>query len=436
MEPHGLEPHGLGPYTFRRELAAGQTYLCDGPDGRPVVLKRLADDCLHRGGLHPAIRDRLARTREVPHPAVSQLRGVDRLPAGTFAVWDHVAGLSWEEATVTPATALAAVRAVEALHAAGLVHGAIHGRNLLLTPAGDVRLLHPSPYLYTDPAADLAGLLAACRETAAVAPLLGPTRPDRRPPPNWPTGWPGRTTRASSLRPPCGGPRSSPSSSSLPPPWWVGSPSTGTSAAVRRPAPRGWQGIVEPSRPDRNGHARAAARVEYPRGPLPCKKPQFEGSLRGPMASPTAGEQCRPADGQDGRGRRLRHGGRDRRDLAGRGGDDAAPVVEKRNGGPSPTGRGNLLRECREADGSQRRIVGGSPAQTTGRQDAGRDGRSLKVKRIVDQGVVRPVDLAVVVEVAVVPAGQLAAVGTGCNRRRSGCSPIPSTLPSRLASPK
>ncbi len=158
-----MTPPDLGSYRVRHVLADGRTFACDGPDGRPVVLKRLPDDCLYGDGLHPAVRDRLARVREVPHPAVSQLRGVDRLPAGTFAVWDDVPGTTWDEATVTTAVAVAAVRAVEALHARGLVHGAIHPRNLVLTPAGNVWLLHPSPYLYTDPAADVAGLLATVR---------------------------------------------------------------------------------------------------------------------------------------------------------------------------------------------------------------------------------------------------------------------------------
>lgn len=154
--PADPPPVDLGPYRPVAELRPGQTYRCDAPDGRPVVLKRVPDDCLHRGGLHPAIRDRLARLQQVPHPALAQLRAVDRLPAGTFAVWDPVDGRPWHP-TAPP---LPVVRAVEALHAHGLVHGAIHPGNVLLTPAGDVRLLHPSPYLYTDPAADLAGLAA------------------------------------------------------------------------------------------------------------------------------------------------------------------------------------------------------------------------------------------------------------------------------------
>jgi len=53
------------------------------------------------------------------------------------------------------------VLAVETLHALGIVHGAIHPRNIFITGARAVRLTHVSPLLYNDPEADIEPLFQA-----------------------------------------------------------------------------------------------------------------------------------------------------------------------------------------------------------------------------------------------------------------------------------
>ena len=131
--------------------------------GRRVVLKRLDDDCLLDGQLHPSIRLRLERVRELPVRGVANLLGVER---GS----DGVANLVWE---FVPGTPLAEVRsadwvklsrevvlAVQSLHAAGIVHGAIHGGNVILDDVGAVHLTHVSPLLYTDPDNDVVDVIA------------------------------------------------------------------------------------------------------------------------------------------------------------------------------------------------------------------------------------------------------------------------------------
>src|SRR5687768_5806805 len=59
----------------------GPSYLAAGPGGRGVVLKPLDRDCLLKNGLHPSIRERLARVRELALAGVANLYGVERDPA-------------------------------------------------------------------------------------------------------------------------------------------------------------------------------------------------------------------------------------------------------------------------------------------------------------------------------------------------------------------
>src|SRR5438067_5806613 len=58
---------------------APPTFPATGPSGRAVVLKALDNDCLlKKGTLHPSIRDRLARVRELALTGVANLYGVER----------------------------------------------------------------------------------------------------------------------------------------------------------------------------------------------------------------------------------------------------------------------------------------------------------------------------------------------------------------------
>lgn len=146
--------------------------------GRRVVLKKLDDDCLLDGQLHPSIKLRLERVRELPVPAVANLLGVERDRADVaHLVWEHVAGTPLADLRSTNWLTLSreVVLAVQSLHAAGIVHGAIHGGNVIVDDAGQVRLTHVSPLLYTDvdhDAADVCAMLdALVSERAPQTPL-------------------------------------------------------------------------------------------------------------------------------------------------------------------------------------------------------------------------------------------------------------------------
>jgi hypothetical protein len=138
----------------------GQSYLAQTSGGRMVVLKRLADDCLMGGQLYPSIKQRLARVRELACTQVANLCGVERDPSGDFLVWDYVEGQTWEEFAKEHSgdemkrMGKELKLAVESLHALGIVHGALHGRNVIVTRYNQVYLTHISPLLYQDPADD------------------------------------------------------------------------------------------------------------------------------------------------------------------------------------------------------------------------------------------------------------------------------------------
>jgi len=136
-------------------------------------LQELEDDCLIEKRsvgttaksiqLHPLIHARLSRIRELPHIGVAHLYGVERRGAGVFLVWQHVEGQSLAEHSLPlPVAQVAAElnRAVEALHARGIVHGAINEQNVIVTPDQRIVLTRLSPLLYTDPAVDMQAVAA------------------------------------------------------------------------------------------------------------------------------------------------------------------------------------------------------------------------------------------------------------------------------------
>ena len=172
-----VTPTSLGGYTIERELAPQRTYLATASDGRRVVLKMLDPACLLDGQLHPSVRERLARVRELAEKNVANLHGVERDGSYTYLVWDYVPGTTFTDASSADwphrdllQLSRELVLLVEALHAGGIVHGAITGGNVVVDPSRRLRLTHISPLLYSDPRHD----------TQAVATLLERTVANRR----------------------------------------------------------------------------------------------------------------------------------------------------------------------------------------------------------------------------------------------------------------
>lgn len=142
-------------------LIEGQSWRGIGVGGRPVVLKRIDSDCLIGSTLHPTVRDRLSRVRELANASVANLFGVERDETGVYLMWEFVEGETFDDylqGDRSPREIALAARelalAVDLLHMQGIVHGALIGSNIFVR-GGVVRLTHVSPLLYTDPAVDI-----------------------------------------------------------------------------------------------------------------------------------------------------------------------------------------------------------------------------------------------------------------------------------------
>lgn len=159
-------------------LSPSRTFSAVAENGRDVVLKVLDDACLVDGDLHPDIRQRLARVRELAVPGVANLLSVERAGPHAYLVWDFVKGISladWLAKKPDRSQRLLAARElvliVESLHAAGIVHGAIHPRNIYRDAQGRLWLTHVSPLLLNDAAEDVERLNDLLRAMLVDAPV-------------------------------------------------------------------------------------------------------------------------------------------------------------------------------------------------------------------------------------------------------------------------
>jgi len=160
-EVHSISESDLTAAGFRlvRVLRDQQSYECVDRTSRRVVLKRLADDCLFKGRLHPSIAERLQRIQQLPHRQVATLLGVEKIKSAAFLIWDFVRGQTLNEQTelAEPAVRKELTLLIDSLHAMGIVHGNIKPSNIIRNQTGDFVLTHASPLLYQDPQADWQG---------------------------------------------------------------------------------------------------------------------------------------------------------------------------------------------------------------------------------------------------------------------------------------
>jgi serine/threonine protein kinase len=166
--PTHAQPAELCGYSIVETLAPDATYLAIGPGGRGVTLKKLDADCLYRGLLHPDVRERLSRVRELAHTGVANLFGVGKGRGGggseddAWLIWEYVEGKPLaqhaREHCRSPRDLMLLVRelvlTIESLHLQGIVHGSLNGQNAIVASDGTIRLTHVSPLLYTDPSDD------------------------------------------------------------------------------------------------------------------------------------------------------------------------------------------------------------------------------------------------------------------------------------------
>lgn len=150
-----------GPCEILDALSANAWLACDA-SGRAVVLKRLPDDCLQRGALHPNVKLRLQRLRELPLGAFVNILGVERCEHGVVMVTEFVNGQPLDQ--TEPLARVRLLRelrlAVMSMHQLGLVHGAIKPGNVIVESSGSIKLIDPSPLLHDDPEIDLRAVAA------------------------------------------------------------------------------------------------------------------------------------------------------------------------------------------------------------------------------------------------------------------------------------
>lgn len=168
-------PEAICGYPVDSALS-DNSYLAVGPGGRGIVLKRMEDDCILKGQLHPAVRDRLGRVREVAHGGVANLFGVERDAGAAWLVWEYVEGEPFDRYAAHADRSLRQLAvvgrdvalAVDLLHTQGIVHGALHGGNVIVTPADAVRITHVSPLLYDDPDEDATAVVVMLVSAVAL----------------------------------------------------------------------------------------------------------------------------------------------------------------------------------------------------------------------------------------------------------------------------
>ncbi len=152
--------HQTSEYTLIRPLKDGITTLATDSMHRKVVLKLLPFDCLWRGQLHPNVKDRLERLRELPGTQLQGLIGVEVMEKGVVSVTPYVEGNNLRECDEAElGSALAQLpRIVASLHRLGMVHGAISAGNVIVDRKGKAHLIDPSPLLHDDFDVDLAAM--------------------------------------------------------------------------------------------------------------------------------------------------------------------------------------------------------------------------------------------------------------------------------------
>lgn len=163
----------IGDYRVTETFTPEHSFLARDRGDRLVVLKFIERDCLLRGQLHPNIRDRLGRVRELAHLSVANLLAVERADERVLAVWQYVPGQTLEQwaAKLDFEADLQRVAnetrsAMERLHHLGIVHGRIHARNVIVDEQGHITLTHVSPLMYDDPAVDERDFLVMIKSVA------------------------------------------------------------------------------------------------------------------------------------------------------------------------------------------------------------------------------------------------------------------------------
>lgn len=172
-----------GDYVLLDGLGAGaesETFLAQGPDRRPVVIKRIKTPVEQAVAVEMRLGQLLERGRTIQSPHLSVASGSIKTSEGLYLVGPYIPGLNLSELLVRrgrfPAPVVSAVAeqllsALSVLHAAGLAHGDVRLIKLRLTDRGQIILVDSGlkPALTPE-------LLVHAVDSAAEADVIAPER--------------------------------------------------------------------------------------------------------------------------------------------------------------------------------------------------------------------------------------------------------------------
>ncbi|WP_194899205.1 serine/threonine-protein kinase [Catenulispora pinisilvae] len=142
------DPHRIGPYVLTGRLGAGgmgSVYLGWDPAGRPAAVKVVRNDFLQDPDFRARFRREISSARRVSGPWISRVLDADPDAESPWLATEYVAGPTLDAAVnrfgPLPTETVAVLaqclgQALEAVHAAGVVHRDIKPNNILLAADG------------------------------------------------------------------------------------------------------------------------------------------------------------------------------------------------------------------------------------------------------------------------------------------------------------
>jgi hypothetical protein len=155
----------IGPYKVSSRLSE-KVFKVRTAGGREFILKRISTS----SSSAQAIASRYARAREIMHPSLANVVGVEEHRGKHYLVYQYVKGLTVDEWVRKKGPSRAAVarlmrdaaETLDYLHKQGIVHGNPGAGNLIVAARGELRVVDIAPDPVADPVVDvkcLGGLL-------------------------------------------------------------------------------------------------------------------------------------------------------------------------------------------------------------------------------------------------------------------------------------
>ena len=148
----------IGPYKVSSRLSE-KAFKARTAGGREFILKRIDGS----SSSTEAIASRYARAREIMHPSLANVVGVEEHEGKRYLVYQYVKGLTVDEWVRKKGPSRAAVarlmrdaaETLDYLHKQGVVHGKPGAGNLIVAARGELRVVDIAPDPVADPVVDV-----------------------------------------------------------------------------------------------------------------------------------------------------------------------------------------------------------------------------------------------------------------------------------------